>query len=381
MYTLDDNDYDDALKLINRCVLCLKNGGKTEDILFAMLKSFEADQAVFLSVNNEGVDLSNSYALCPDRSYLNQYANYFWRYDPLYDKQFCLEPDNLVFKTDDVIPYSQMVKLEYYNSFLRPQNLLGELIIRLYSKDNILGAISLQRFKDHPNFDVKDTRKASLLAPYLINIFETANKFIKINEELILLEEWMESHTEGIILLNAQFKPLYFNSKARLFCLRMNSINEKMLIDGESTNIALPGIIVQDCTNLIKTQDYTAAINSHTNKIISTENQRRYFVQYFPVYSPSSELKMPRFIVFLNELTRYGNKPEDNFRTEHKLSKREESISQYAALGLTNKQIAEKLNISRFTVQNHLKNIFEKTGLDSRTKLANLVRFSNNPLF
>ncbi len=379
MYTLDYNDYDDTLKLINRCVLCLKNGGKIEDILFAILKSFEADQAVYLSANNNGVDLSNSYALCPDRSYLNQYANYFWRYDPLYDKQFCHEPDNLVFKTDDVIPYSQMVKLEYYNSFLRPQNLLGELIIRLYSKDDILGAISLQRFRDHTSFNVKDTQKASLLAPHLISIFKTANKMIKLNEELMLLEEWMESHTDGIILLNAQFRPLYLNFKARLFCLRMNNVNEK--IDWESTGLALPGIILQDCLNLTKTQEHATSINSVANKIISTENQGRYFVQYFPLCSPSSELKMPRFIIFLNELKRYGNASEDSFKTEHKLSKREESISQYAALGLTNKQIAEKLNISPFTVQNHLKNIFGKTGLDSRIKLANLVRFSNNPPF
>ena len=60
---------------------CLKNGGNIGDILFAMLRSFEADQAVFLSANRKGVDLLNSYALCPDRSYLNQYAEYYWRYD------------------------------------------------------------------------------------------------------------------------------------------------------------------------------------------------------------------------------------------------------------------------------------------------------------
>jgi DNA-binding CsgD family transcriptional regulator len=381
MYSLDYNDYDDVLQLINRCVLCLKNGGKTEDILSAMLKSFGADQAVFLSADNKGVDLSNSYALCPDRTYLSQYANYFWRYDPLYDKQFCHEPDNLVFKTDDVIPYSQMVKLEYYNSFLRPQNLLGELIIRLYSNNTILGAISLQRFKDHPGFEYKDTQKASLLVPYLINIFETARKLKKINEELMLLEKWMESHPEGIILLDSQLKPLYLNSKAKFFYLRMNSMKERKFIEVHNADISLPGEILQDCLNMIEAQDYGSSMISHTNKIINTENQSRYFVQYFPVTLPSSEFRVPRFIIFLNELTKYGDIPEEYFIKQNKLSKREECISQYAAMGLTNKQIAEKLNISPFTVQNHLKNIFEKTGLDSRTKLASLIRFSSNPLF
>jgi DNA-binding CsgD family transcriptional regulator len=377
----DYNDYDAVLKFINRCVVCLKNGGKAEDILFAILKFFEADQAVFLSATDKGVDLSNSYALCPDRSYLTQYANYFWRFDPLYDKQFCPEPDNLAFKTDDVIPFSQMVKLDYYNSFLRPQNLLGELIIRLCSKDAVLGAISLQRFKDHPHFDMKDTRKASLLVPCLVNIFETAHKIIQIDEEHALLEEWMESHNEGIILLNSQLKPLYFNSKARLFCSRMNGTLANGSTGRGDVNIVLPDTILLDCVNLVTTQNYPPPVSSHTNKIINMEDQSKFFVQYFPVSLTAAETKTARFIIFLNELTGYGNQPEDNLVMEHKLSKREESISQYAALGLTNKQIAKKLDISPFTVQNHLKNIFEKTGLDSRTKLANLVRISNNPPF
>lgn len=380
MNTLDYNDYDDALNLVNHCVLCLKNGGNTEDILFPMLKSFEADQAVFLSANNEGVDLTNSCVINAEKIYLKQYADYFWRYDPLYDKQFYPAPDNPVFKTDDIIPYSQMVKLEYYNSFLKPQNLLGELVIRLYSNHNVMGAICLQRFIDRPNFCTKDTRKASLLMPYLVNIFETFNKLKKINEELVLLEEWLESYAEGIILLDSQLKPLYLNSKARIFCLQMDCTNKKILVKRENTDIPIPKIIVKNCMNLIRTQNCNSVLSSHSNKIFNTENQKKYFVQYFPISSPYSELKMPRFIIFLSELTGYSDNQEDILLIERKLSEREENVARYTAIGLTNKQIAEKLNLSTFTVENHLKNIFKKTGLDSRVKLANLIRFSIKPL-
>jgi DNA-binding CsgD family transcriptional regulator len=44
-------------------------------------------------------------------------------------------------------------------------------------------------------------------------------------------------------------------------------------------------------------------------------------------------------------------------------------------LGLTNKEIAEKLDISLFTVQCHLRNIFEKTGIKRRAQLANLIKY------
>lgn len=383
MYTLNKNDYDDVLNLINCCISCLKNGGKTEDILFEMLKSFEADDVVFLSANNnyEGVNLANSYVLRRDRSFLTQYADYFWRHDPLYQMQFYPTSNNPVFKTDDVIPYSQMVKLEYYDSFLRPQNLLGELIIRLYSKDGIFGVISLQRFTEHPNFEEKDTQKASLLVPYLNNIFEIANRFTKINEERMLWEQWMESHSEGIILLDSEFKPMYINSKAKLFCILLNGMNKKVLYDAMSTETSIPQIIIQDCKNLTRPDEANNPLQSHSNRIVNIKHKRRYYVQYLPIILPSSELPVPRFIIFLSELTKYNEGAEEILTTEYKLSEREEIIAQYTAIGLSNKQIAEKLFISPFTVQNHLKSIFEKTGLDNRTKLANLVKYSDNPLF
>ena len=383
MDTLNKSDYNDALNLVYYCISCLKNGWKTENMLSEMLKSFKADEAVFLSANNnyEGVNLTNSYALCKDRSYLTQYADYYWRYDPLYNMQFCPTPSDPVFKTDDVIPYSKMVKLEYYNLFLRPQNLLGELIIRLQSKDSVFGVISLQRYQEHPGFEKRDVLKASLLVPYLVNVFETANRLTKIDDERILFEQWMESHSDGIILLDSEFKPMYINTKAKLFCLLLNVMNEKVLYDDMSREISIPQIIIQDCKNLTGPNKANNPLQSHGNRIVNIKHKKRYYIQYFPITLPSIGQPLPHFIVFLNELTRYSESAEEILYEQHKLSRREEAIAQYAALGLTNKQIAEKLYISPFTVQNHLKSIFEKTGLDNRTKLANLVKYSDNLQF
>jgi DNA-binding CsgD family transcriptional regulator len=380
MFTFNKNDYHDVLNLLNCCVACLKNDAKIEDILFEILKSFKADDIVFLSANNSenGVDLANSYVLRRDRVFLNQYADYFWRYDPLYHKQFYNNTKNSVFKTDDVIPYSQMIKLDYYNLFLRPQNLLGELIIRLYSKDSVFGAISLQRFKEHPNFSRKDTQKASLLVPYLNNIFETANGFLRNNEERVLLEQWMESHSEGMILLDSDFKLLYLNSKAKLFCLLMNGMRESVL--NEDNSVAIPRIVIQDCMNMKTLLNDRDSFKRHSNRIINIRPNRRYYLQYFSTLWSTNKLPVPCFIVFLNELSKYGTGVEEFLNTEEKLSEREEIIAQYVAAGLSNKQIADKLCLSPFTVQNHLKNIFEKTGLDSRAKLANMLKYSDDLL-
>ena len=51
------------------------------------------------------------------------------------------------------------------------------------------------------------------------------------------------------------------------------------------------------------------------------------------------------------------------------LTQREREILAIAR-GATNREIAEKLNISKYTVKNHVKNILEKLNLDNRTQLA-----------
>jgi len=383
MYTSNNNDYSDILSFINYCISCLNNSDKTESILSEILKIFKADEAVFLSPNGsyDGVNLAGSFARCKDNSYLLKYADCFWRYDPLYYTQFCTTSDNLVFKTDDIIPYSQMVELDYYKSFLKPQNLLSELIIRLYSGGSTFGAISLQRYQEHSCFETKDVLKASLLVPYLVNIFEIADGIANINKERILLERWMESHLGGIILLDSEIRPIYINIKARHFCQLLKGIDEKSPFNVMNMETVLPRIIVQDCKKLALSNEASIPLPSHNNRIVGIKNKTRYYLQYFPVALSSAEQTAPDFVVLLSELTRDNRSAEEILTEQQKLSQREEDISRYVSLGLTNKQIAEKLFISPYTVQNHLKNIFQKTGLDSRTKLANIMKYPNNLSF
>jgi DNA-binding CsgD family transcriptional regulator len=56
--------------------------------------------------------------------------------------------------------------------------------------------------------------------------------------------------------------------------------------------------------------------------------------------------------------------------TIKRLSKREREVVRAVARGCTNKQIAELLGISAFTVRNHLTGAMRKTGARNRAQLA-----------
>ena len=55
----------------------------------------------------------------------------------------------------------------------------------------------------------------------------------------------------------------------------------------------------------------------------------------------------------------------------HALSERELEIVELVATGLTNQEIAAQLMISKRTVDNHVSNIFTKTGAKNRVALLN----------
>jgi two-component system, NarL family, nitrate/nitrite response regulator NarL len=61
------------------------------------------------------------------------------------------------------------------------------------------------------------------------------------------------------------------------------------------------------------------------------------------------------------------------------LTRREREIATDVAEGLANKDIARRRRISVHTVENHLRSIFRKAGVDSRTKLALTAGISGSP--
>ncbi|MDH3251486.1 MAG: LuxR C-terminal-related transcriptional regulator, partial [Ignavibacteria bacterium] len=53
-----------------------------------------------------------------------------------------------------------------------------------------------------------------------------------------------------------------------------------------------------------------------------------------------------------------------------KMTKREREIIALIADGLSNKEIAQRLNIATYTVKSHVHNILEKLALHSRLQIA-----------
>jgi DNA-binding CsgD family transcriptional regulator len=375
MYNLSRNDLEEILKFVNFCMTRIKTGNvDPKELLTEMLKIFRSYDAEFFPSNQtlSGVDLSKSFTLKEDKADLVKYVDHYWRYDPLYSAQFNTQPTNRVFKTDDVISYSQLKKLDYYREYLQSINWFGELVIRLCTDEGFWGTISISRSPKQPYFSRTDVQKAEFLLPYLINTFEATMFFSKINGERKAFEQWLESRPEGIILLDTKLQPVFFNNKARQMSRPLSETKPDSLIKYQGADITLPQSIAEDCKRLADAPETGHSLPN--NRIINTKNGDRYYIRYTLINQLCQEILLPYFIIHMNDLTNNTDEPGVVLLKNYGLSEQEEKIAQYTGQGLTNKEIGKKLGISQFTVQSHLRNIFEKTGIKRRSQLANLIK-------
>jgi DNA-binding CsgD family transcriptional regulator len=69
-------------------------------------------------------------------------------------------------------------------------------------------------------------------------------------------------------------------------------------------------------------------------------------------------------------LNKNRNRNLEIARSLFNLSKRQLDVVKFICEGLTNREIAERLGISDLTVKSHIQNLFEKTGVNSRSSLV-----------
>lgn len=72
-----------------------------------------------------------------------------------------------------------------------------------------------------------------------------------------------------------------------------------------------------------------------------------------------------------------GAKPSDIIESV-RMTKRERQVIELIADGFTNKEIAQKLHLSTYTVKSHVHNILEKLSLHTRVQIAKYIHISDS---
>jgi len=345
-----------------------------QKVLTAMQKLFNIERGNFYLTTGDSrsLDLDNVVSLNVERRYNEQYATYYYRFSPV------LRPENFsktVFSLDRVISYSDWVNSEYYNALFRPQNIHYELVIHPYRGTRSMGLLALFRSKEAGPFNEKDILLARKLVRPLAIALDNVRLVSRIKADLDRSRAAVESSPLALVLLDSELRPVYWNAKAKQICMSLARKSNGTHEVGSDV-LPIPAEIRQDCLALKQLFDSGSRIGplSHI-RTIEGEGQIRFEFTIHLTQRLCASISDPCFVVSIEDTLETSRLRKEASRARYHLTDRETEIALAVAHGFTNEEIARRLSISRFTVETHLKNIFEKVGVKNRMQLSALLRF------
>lgn len=142
--------------------------------------------------------------------------------------------------------------------------------------------------------------------------------------------------------------------KTKALILSMHDMEEYVLQAVES---GASGYLLKDTSH-----------DEFVKAIVKVHNGEKYF---------SSDISHILVNMYLNDKSNVTFKNEDENSDGYNITKREKEILKYIIEGFSNKDIAEELNKSIRTVENHRFSIMKKLGVHNAIELINIVKQSN----
>jgi DNA-binding CsgD family transcriptional regulator len=370
---LADSDIVDIFNIIQSVH---SHSGLTQmrrEVVSIIKNAFKAQGVVFFLGDRElgKIDNRNLVAANADYRYRERWAQYYCHYDPFQGEA---HTGKAVCKVDDILPYRKWVNLKIYNEFYKPQNIHYKLSMSLTRQQESIGLIGMFRPRDQEDFSKREIAKANILVPYLttaiVNLIERERNC----EGRAPSQDWDRgTRPMAIIILDSDLRLVDWNSEAQELC-RASVRTEKHAGSENPRDGVISPEIISDCQLL---RSHLAEPDTERpvrfQRIIEAYGRR--FQAVSSLEQPSSgDSSSVRFFIYLTDISDDIVRNENFLKERYHLTRRETDIALCVCQGLTNDEIGEKLFISRYTVETHLKSIFAKTKVKHRSGLSGLLR-------
>lgn len=310
-----------------------------------------------------------------DDSFLTEFRKYYHKQDPFILRGLPLAPKS-VLTTEQIISSRDLVRSEYYNDFLKPQAIRFQMSIFLRSEQRLLGILSLFRPQGARRFSTLDISKANLMASYLAGALKKAMVSRKMDERESFIDSIVDRlPCKGVMVLDTYLEPIYQDQSAAMIMSELNGGTRHE----DAPSQPVPEEIYLQCGNLmdsIECGQNPEPLRYHFHLVTPGRNCK-VSVHLRLLVRPG---KSPLMLVILDPAEQLCSLFPPT--TNHGLTKRETEVTSLLSKGLTNKGIAEKLFISEYTVENHLRSIYRKMGVKNRTSLVHkLIQMNYNDDF
>lgn len=251
----------------------------------------------------------------------------------------------------------QFEKTDYFR-FLAQHDIYHELAA--YLKDgngSLIGCIALARSKNAPYFSDDEIAALKIIAKHVSNALCIQSRLSELDCKKKILEAFCDGSEVGAVIFDLSFKVHYHNRRAREMCQELVDKDcRKLPIDSFLRTVMADKLLVW---------------SSGFEKTIISPCLRRFQVTVTPAPYALFEKNKQIYLLCLDAIepgkAKEPQNDHDDEGTLFNLTRREREVLELLIKGYTNHQIACELFVSIDTVKKHLRNIYDKMGVQNRT--------------
>jgi DNA-binding CsgD family transcriptional regulator len=282
------------------------------------------------------------------------------------------DPWPLTITTDeDLFLKEEFVRTEYYNDFLRPQEIHSAAIVRLTRQNGVETTLNLGRPERRGQFEAEDLRVGALLQPHVVRSLAVGRSLAAQGQFTGDLVEVLDRAAHGLFLLDVAGQLRHANREAeRLLALRdgLRVTGGRLSAAGGDSGQRLDALIcragarephARSGGSMLMTTPLGGASLSLTVAPLSSERAPAPFG--------------PWVLVCVTDLAANVRLPEQTLRDLFALTAAEARVALALFEGASPQGAAEGLGVSIATVRNQIASIFEKTQTHRQVDLVRLM--------
>lgn len=273
---------------------------------------------------------------------------------------------------EDWIPKPDLVKTEYYNDFLKPQDIHSCVMVRLAKRGLETATLNITRPARRGQFERAELEFAASLHPHLIRAFDLGQKLALDGALTNGFATVFDESVHGLFLVDAEGRVQHMNPAAEALVRARKGLQVCAgRLAAADASAARP---FQALVGRAGARD-AGARTGGSMPLAVADGVAPLSVTVAPVRLPAMAILggAPAVIVCVTDTEAGVKLPEQRLRDLFGLTPAEARLALALFEGATLNEAAEGLKISRFTAQNHLARIFEKTGANRQASLIQLM--------
>lgn len=313
------------------------------------------DSAGFFLVNPETHCFTEPYIVGLDSNSFKQYEEYYENKDVYKRTVFAGNKLPPVDRGSDYMNYTEWARNEHRSDFLLPQGIYHIACLQVLNVGRLVGEISLHRNKGAPDFNDDEIIILKLLHDHINNAFINISLLYH-NPPLKLSVGENQDNEVWLCVLDSKYRIIDANRSTQ-------AILQQRLSTGQNVYSYLKEV----CYGLVKNRKARPLTGAYFKQgFLNVINGK---FRFRTIVLEETEGKDDLTFLIIIETEHRRGKINHDLAERFELTRREIEITALVVQGKTNNKISRQLFLSENTVKTHVKRIFTKTGVNSRTEL------------